>query len=466
MTCSRSLGPSARSDISVLHVTPSEPKPPSTDDISVRVRQDPDAALDAMGAEIDCVVAGHEPPSIDAPQFLERLRDRGHEQPFILYGPKIRSAVVETVLAAGGDYLCSESDTQARSVLAARIKSAVEADRNRRRLELKSRAMEQAPVGITIADAKADDEPITYVNERFERVTGYERSAVRGENCRFLQGAGTDEASVAKVRKAIEKREPVSVELLNYRRDETPFWNQLDIAPVREDGAVTHFFGFQKDVTEKKALEEDLKRQTELQERFASVVSHDLRNPLNLAKGRLQQTHDERDDPRLAEAADALGRMESLISDVLAMARHGTAVTDPEQIDLAAVARKAERIAGLTAEIDADLPAVEGDPKRVSTLFENLFRNALEHAGDDPTVRVGAFESGFYVEDGGQGIPESDRASAFDWGVTSTDHGTGYGLALVQTIARAHGWEVSVTEGTTGGARFEFTVDARPTVTE
>jgi len=422
------------------------------------------AAVDAIGPEIDCVVAAHDPPAVDARRFLDRLRSDGYEQPFILYGPRVRASVVEAVLSSGGDYLCSDSDTAARSALALRIRKTVESERTRADLDRMSRAMNQAPVGITIGDAMVEDEPLVYVNDQFERVTRYERPAVLGRNCRFLQGEGTDGETVDRIRTAIENEEPVSVELLNYRRDGTPFWNQLDIAPVHNDGEVTHYFGFQKDVTERKALEEALQERIELQDRFASVVSHDLRNPLTIAQGRLEMARENRDDEDLSAVADALHRMDGIIDGVLKIARHGVAIRDPERLDLAAIAREAGSLVGIRPEIDEELPTVEGDSERVRTLFENLLRNSKDHAGETPTIRVGPRDGGFYVEDDGPGIPEGDRESVFEWGVTTADDGTGYGLAVVRTIARAHGWEVSVTDGSTGGARFEFAVGARPSV--
>jgi len=136
-------------------------------------------------------------------------------------------------------------------------------DRTRRkeRRRMRSRAMEEAPVGITISDPTREDNPLVYVNDRFEEITGYEEAAVVGRNCRFLQGEGTDPETVAEIRGAIDRREPVSVELLNYRADGTPFWNRVTIAPV-EDGAgtVTNFIGFQEDVTDRVERERELER--------------------------------------------------------------------------------------------------------------------------------------------------------------------------------------------------------------
>ncbi|EFW91596.1 bacterio-opsin activator [Haladaptatus paucihalophilus DX253] len=124
-------------------------------------------------------------------------------------------------------------------------------------LDLKERAINEAPVGITIADAESGDQPLLYVNEAFEELTGYDFDEVQGHNCRFLQGEHSDADAVAAMRDAIDAEEPVSVELLNYRKDGTEFWNRVDIAPIRDEtGTVTHFVGFQTDISERKRAEE------------------------------------------------------------------------------------------------------------------------------------------------------------------------------------------------------------------
>ncbi|WP_178916172.1 PAS domain S-box protein [Natronomonas gomsonensis] len=123
-------------------------------------------------------------------------------------------------------------------------------------LELYERAIDTAGIGISIADANEDDLPLVYVNEEFLEITEYDREAVIGRNCRFLQGENTEESTVDEMRSALADERPVSVEVRNYRRSGEQFWNALDIMPVRdEDGEVTHFLGFQRDVTERKRRE-------------------------------------------------------------------------------------------------------------------------------------------------------------------------------------------------------------------
>lgn len=128
---------------------------------------------------------------------------------------------------------------------------------------VKDRAMDAAPVGIVIADPHQDDNPLVYVNDTFEAITGHPADEIIGRNCRFLQGEGTDPAAVAAMREAIAAEEPVTVEVLNYRRDGEAFWNEVTIAPVYEDDELAHFVGFQSDVTDRKEAQLALAARTE-----------------------------------------------------------------------------------------------------------------------------------------------------------------------------------------------------------
>lgn len=329
---------------------------------------------------------------------------------------------------------------------------------------LQRASMDQAPVGITIADARREDNPIIYVNDRFVDLTGYPREEVFGENCRFLQGPETDEATVDRIREALDAEEPVSVVIRNYRKDGTPFWNQLDISPVWTDGEVTHYFGFQKDVTERVELRRELERRNERLDEFVEDVSHDLRNPLNVAQGRLALAREADDGTELAQVEEAIDRMVELVDDLLALSRDQSSMADCESVDLATAAEDAW---ALVATGDASLDvatdeSVAANRSRLLTLLENLFRNAVEHGGDDVRVVVGDLDGGFFVADDGPGIPADDRDAVLESGYSTTTDGTGLGLDIVETVVDAHGWTLTVTEGAAGGARFEITDVDRP----
>jgi PAS domain S-box-containing protein len=218
--------------------------------------------------------------------------------------------------------------------------------------------------------------------------------------------------------------------------------------------------------------ERELVRENERLEEFAGIVSHDLRSPLAVVKGNTSLLREEGKVKYLDRIEAAADRMESLIEDLLSLARQGSMVEEPEYVELEDVVTRAWTTADTRrATLEADLDVgVEADPSRLQQLLENLFTNAVEHGSDDVAVRVDTIEpdpderpggqygrhvEGFYVADDGPGLPE-DRADLFEPGTTTEDDGTGFGLAIVKRIAEAHGWTVETTESEVGGARFEF----------
>lgn len=162
-------------------------------------------------------------------------------------------------------------------------------------LALKDRALDVAAEGVVIADARCPGRPLIYVNEGFERMTGYTAADALGRNCRFLQGPGTEAASVAEIRTALDERRECLVEILNYRKDGTPFWNRLSITPVRDrSGEVTHFIGIQSDVTARRRTEEGLRRsmdELELDLKLAARVQQALLPPQEVQSGGLRIAH-------------------------------------------------------------------------------------------------------------------------------------------------------------------------------
>jgi len=497
---------------------------------------------------------------------------------------------------------------------------------DRQELELKDRVLDEAAIGVSIADPNQEDYPLIYVNDEFLRQTGYDEADVLGQNCRFLQGPETSEERIEELRAAINAERPIDLDICNYRADGTTFWNHVTISPVYDDAdELTHMVGFQEDVTERKRLERELyenevalrdlhavgtegdstfqerlertltigcerldlrygfltriedgtqtilelrgsypplsvgtsapleesfcrktfnseglvgvehatsegwdddpayerfglqcylggtirvggetfgtlcfadtaardepftdteevfvelltqwvtheleqrRNQERLEQknarldRFASVVSHDLRNPLNVAMGHaeLARESDDDADEHLERVESALERIETLVTDLLALSRQGETVEEPSTVSLEVVADRARSMVdapGASFRIEDDA-TISADENRLQQLLENLFRNAAEHAGENPTVTVTPIPDGFAVEDDGPGIPDGERSSVFDAGYTTVSEGTGLGLSIVEEVCAAHGWEVTVADAETGGARFEI----------
>jgi signal transduction histidine kinase len=214
------------------------------------------------------------------------------------------------------------------------------------------------------------------------------------------------------------------------------------------------------DITHREQYRRELERQNERLDQFASMISHDLRNPLTVAIGRLALAREECDSEHLEAVATAHARMEELIEEVLTLARQGQPINETETIDLSAVAARCwQMVETASAEpaTEDDLTFI-ADGDRLQQLLENLFRNATEHGDEDVTIRVGAIDGddGFYLADDGPGIPPEEREQVFESGYTTADDETGFGLAIAEEIADAHGWIITITESADDGAQFEI----------
>lgn len=271
------------------------------------------------------------------------------------------------------------------------------------------------------------------------------------------------------------------------------------------DGTIVGLVGVTIDVTDRVRYRKELERHNERLEEFAEVLTHDLRNPVNIAQGHITLLQEEYDPDAVDSCASALDRISQLIDEIREFVLQGRSVDSTEPVAIASVARRAwETVDTADAELRIETDRrIRADPDRLQRLFENLFRNAVEHgstsrrpttddgvahssirsqrgnraddaaeygasATDGLTVRLEWTESGFAVADDGAGLPEidggddtaddtdTDAELLFERGYTTATHGTGFGLAIVRDIAEAHGWDVSATTGADGGARFEF----------
>ena len=207
---------------------------------------------------------------------------------------------------------------------------------------------------------------------------------------------------------------------------------------------------------------EALRRQADQLEQFSAVVSHDLRNPLNVISGYLSLSEEALAPARYDAMSGAVDRMETLIDDLLMLARRGEAIGETEAVPIEAIAKDAwrsVRAPDATLTITEGVGHVEADPSRLRQAFENLFRNAIDHGGRDVAIEIGPITSGddvggMYVADDGPGIPVDMVDTVFDSGVSSADS-SGIGLAIVDRIVEAHEWDIDARND--DGAVFELT---------
>jgi signal transduction histidine kinase len=343
-----------------------------------------------------------------------------------------------------------------------------------------------------VVEYDVEDEPvIAETNSAFE--TSFDAGAPGTAVREWLRTVGTTDAPTDEVCARLADAEPLDTELRLRGDAGGERWYQLRTLDTA-DGDGGHLL-----VTEGSTCPDGIEA-----DRLASVISHDLRNPLDVASAHLHAARETGKDEHFDQLERSHDRMERIIKDVLTLARGESALNVVPAVDIETVAAEAwatvdTETASLT--LAADLPTIEADPDRLQRLFENLFRNAVEHGStgsrtrsedagsrasepsvadapedaveqgstgsrteaDDGTddgvqVRVGRTDDGFFVADDGPGVPAEERSRVFDPGYSSdgSGDGTGLGLTIVERIATAHDWTVSLTSGPLGGARFEF----------
>ena len=213
------------------------------------------------------------------------------------------------------------------------------------------------------------------------------------------------------------------------------------------------------DISALKERERELQRERDRLDQFATLVSHDLKNPLLVAQCQLNLARQESDSDHLEKVSRAHERMDSIIADLLTLARSTQDDIDTEPVEVATLVETCwQRVntAAATYTITSE-PQIRADPGLLTQLFENLFRNAVDHGGEEVQVTIGEIADGFYVEDNGSGISAESRETIFEWGFSTKQGGTGLGLHIVKQVVESHGWEINAAEGSDGGIRFEIT---------
>jgi PAS domain S-box-containing protein len=325
------------------------------------------------------------------------------------------------------------------------------------------RLLGAVPVPLVLTRFEDNEAIVERVNESFETQFGFSDRELAGDPLDQFIAPDVAPREAREINERIRQGEQVQQEVTRQTADGERRAYLLTATPLSEENP-TEALGIYIDITDRKRAEEELKRKNEQLEEFAHVISHDLRNPLNVAAGHLGLISETCDSPHVRRVQNAHARMQELIDHVLELARQGRGIDQQEPVDLGACVPECwETIPTEDAELRAEVSGtVLADEERLRQLFGNLIRNAIEHApGDDRgsgvRITIDDLPDGFYVEDDGTGIPESERESIFESGYTTSESGTGFGLSIVREIAGAHGWSVSVTDAESGGARFEFT---------
>jgi PAS domain S-box-containing protein len=315
------------------------------------------------------------------------------------------------------------------------------------------------------------------VNDAMADLTGYETAELLGEHTGVIKSDAVVDRAESIVRSMIFDEcvdDETTLEVEIQRADGTKFPAEDHITALWDDDG--EWFegtaGIIRDITERKERERQLQRQNERLDQFAGAVSHDLRNPLMVALARLDIIRDTAPDEHVETMERNLERMEEMIDDLLTLARIDQSDNEFDQVEHTDTVKDAWNHADVAdCELESLVPetaTLKADRNRLLHVFENLFRNAADHNSSPVTVRVGIINdgesdgddvqsTGFFIEDDGAGIPDEQGDEVFERGHTTSAEGTGFGLSIVRDIVKQHGWDIHLTEGVDGGARFEVT---------
>ena len=379
----------------------------------------------------------------------------------------------------------------AKRLIQCNIRDVTERKRAEGDLHMRERAIEAVSQGILITDPGKPDNPIVYVSQGFTSMTGYMSQEALGRPCRFLQGPGTDPAAVTTLREAVRDGRACAVELLNFRKDGTPFWNNLAISPVKDAaGRVTNFVGVQTDVTARRQLESQFLQAQKMEAvgRLAGGIAHDFNNLLSVILSYAEMIGDDLkpDEPLrldIQEIRTAALRATDLTRQLLAFSRQQvleTRVLSLNQV-LAGMEKMVARLLGADIEVTllpaAGLGHVRSDPGQVEQIIMNLAvnaRDAMRHGGnltietanvelDEDYARIHhEVRPGSYVvmavSDTGDGMDKETLARIFEPFFTTKDKGkgTGLGLATVFGIVKQSGGHIFVYSEPAKGSTFKI----------
>lgn len=424
-----------------------------------------DAFVDLLGYPRDVIIGEHASLFVDAEN---RIRAETAIRNRLLEGDEDTVRLTIPVLTADGDVVpCAASITAnsrndtftgtagvVREIADGDDAASVRAQAGRR---LAFDALADASAdGIVMLD---DENTVRYANPAVERILGYEPDGLVGEPLTRLVPEHLRKAHAEGFRQYLE----TGTKRLNWAYIELPGAHRnghevplaVSFTEFEHDGE-RYFVGTFRDISERKSVERRLERQNERLDQFASMLAHELRNPLAVAQARLALLDSEEATDQISTA---LTRIDEIIEVLLVLARGREVVRDRDPVDVAAVSATAwENVERGTSTLDVVATReLYVNSAHLQQLLENLFRNAVDHSPKPVTVRVGRLEAGFYVEDTGPGIPESERETVVKPGYTTDTNGIGLGLTFVSHLADAYGWTVRITESDEGGARFEFT---------
>jgi len=434
------------------------------DNLTVVTETDVEAGLERVRQDsFDCVVCDYNMPKMNGIEVLKTVREDYPDLPFMLFTGKGSEEVASDAISAGvTDYLQKEVGPDQYTLLANRIRNAVGQHRVEQEIEetrdFYQKILDYSSDFVIIVDPSGI---IDYVSPAVERVMGYPAEELEGTNSFDFPHPEDRERAYDALEKVIENpREEQTVEYRAEHADGSWRWIEVRGQSLLDDPIINGIMVNVRDITQSKQREQDLETERDRLEDLIGFLEHDVRNQLNNIGGRIELIESDIGEQHHDAIFRAISRIEDMFENVMALARGTELASTVRPVSFKSLVTDCwrEQSGGsIERQIDHDF-RFRADPERLQSLLGNLFRNAIQHGGENPTVRIGQLDgqAGFFVADDGPGIAPDDRDRVFDSDYTTGGGDSGLGLTIVQQIAEAHDWEIRITESASGGTRFEI----------
>lgn len=443
-----------------------------TDELDIVTETDPQMVPARVSEEpIQCIVSDYDMPGMTGLELLERVREPNPKLPFFLYTGKGSEEIAAQALNTGATGYLQKGGLEQHRRLSSRITHAVEKYQAEQESERYARVLQALDYPLYVVD---DQPKFQYVNEAFTRLTGYEYSELIGSQPSLVKtDTGVDQSTEA-LRTVLSDHGPdtkqFDIEIVSKAGAHIPCQDHL--AAETQNGEFRSSVGILRSYRETRLQQKESAQGSEQFEELLSMVTHDIRTPLQTAVTAGALARDTGAEKHFDRLETAHNRIDQITGRLSTLAHEGQSVENPQSVSLGKIARNAwatvtsENKHSLSINTDQSILA---EPSSLQRLFENLLSNAIKHGAareqqvdahthktTPVTVTVGDRPDGFYVADDGAGMSETVRNQAFESGFTTVADGMGLGLSIVSRIATAHDWDISIQESATCGTRFEF----------
>lgn len=419
----------------------------------------------------DCIICEYDISDMNGLEFLDEIRHKEIDIPFILFADRCSNKIVRKVINnKSSDYIDKELNNKQYALLANRITNQVSEYMNSKKLHQKRQQLNTEQEFINASINSIND--IFYVLDYSGKIIKLNKSGKRfiknttnydyNKDDLFIKDIFPDEQKEQIDKSILSTKDgnDVRVNIESYlKKDNSKI--ELDLTfSLLNNSHTERIVGVGRDVTKQNKYKRQLKYKNKQLTEFAKIISHDIRNPLSIAQGYIDMIEDGGNNNQpIQKTKNALNKIENILDDVLDISTKTESDLTKQYLTIDSIANNCwNNIENENSNLYVKTnQSIFVNEKLVYRFFDNMFKNSIKHGGKNVDITIGSLNNGFYIEDTGDGIPDKIKSEIFNPNYTTSNTGKGLGLTIVEHVCDLHNWTIKVTESSSGGARFEIT---------